>query len=181
MTASSTERRADRGFTLLEIMLTITLVGVTVMPILLIRERSIRQAYQAHHFNTVRMLARELLSELEFHELDQMAGNFDGYPGFSYTIEVQDVDLVTGEEEEDDEDNAFGNRNQGGYKPADAIDPNEDDEEELDYPARRVTLTLKYPNLKNDDSEESAELKIETIFPPLPKEENAFSNNPFNR
>ncbi len=181
MTVSSTDRRGapERGFTLLEIMMTITLVGVTIIPMLLIRERSTRQAYQAHHYNTVRMLARELLSELEFRELDTMAGEIDGYPGFSYTIEVQEVDLVTGEEEEDEDDPyGKGYGNSGGYTPADAIDP-DDEDEEMDYPVRLVTLTLKYPNLK-DDAEESAELKIETIFPPLPKEEDAFGS-PFAR
>src|SRR5690606_27253112 len=146
-----------------------------------IRERAVEQAYQAHHLNTVRMLARELLSELEFHELDQMAGEFDGFPGFSYQIEVQEVDLVTGEEEED-EDDPFGKNsgNAGGYKPADAIDPNDEDEEdEMDYPARLVTLTIKYPNL-SADSEEPAEFQIETIFPPLPKEEDSYGS-PFGR
>jgi len=170
--------RKPRGFTLLEIMLTITLVGVTIIPLLLIRERTVRQSYRAHHLNTARTLARELLSELEFHELDQMQGEFDGYPGFSYSIEVEEVDLVTGEEEED-EDNPYSTS--GNYQPADKYDPENDEEEEMDYPVRRVTLTLKYPNLKESASDEPEELKIVTIFPPLPNEDDEFGkSNPFN-
>ena len=171
--SSGTERTG--GFTLLEIMLTLALVAIGVIPVLLTRERSVRQSYRAHHLNTARTLARELLTELEFHELDQMSGEFDGYPGFSYDIEVEEVDLVTGQEEED-EDNPYST--QGGYQPADSIDPEEG--EEMDYPVRRVTLTLKFPNLKLEATDDE-ELKIITIFPPLPKDDDEFgTNNPFN-
>lgn len=163
-----------RGFTLLEILFTIVIVGVPVVMMLLIRERATRQSMQAYHYNVARMLARELLTELEFHELDRYEGPFDGFPGFSYQIEVEDVDLVTGEgEKEGDEDS------EAAYTPVDAIDP-EEGTEQLDYPVRRVKLTLRYPNLRDPDAKEPLELRIQTILPPLPKEdESALPSNPF--
>lgn len=157
---------SERGFTLLEIMVTLALVGTAVIPMLLIRERAARQHHQARHANVARMLARQLLSEVEFRGVDQNSGDFDGYPGFHYELEVEEVDLVTGDEEDEEEDEP-GSPNYNG--PGDAIFPEEEDDGE--YPVRRVSLTIFYPNLKNTEADEPLKLEIQTIFDRLPDED----------
>ncbi|MBI4878239.1 MAG: type II secretion system protein [Planctomycetes bacterium] len=171
---------SERAFTLLEIMLTIALVAVAIVPMLRIREQCTRQSYQARNANLARMLARELMSEIEFHGLDQISGQIDGYPGFSYEAEIQEVDLITGKDEQEDEekDDPFNSSRDSTYQPADAVwaADREEEKENQEYPARRVRLTLFYPNVARDASEEPLKLVIETLFAPLPEEDSAFAN-----
>lgn len=167
--------RSESGFTLLEIMMTVTLVAIAIIPLLLIRERSVIKSYQAHNANLARMHAREILSEVEFRGIDQGSGQIDGFPGFSYNVEIQEVDLVTGEDDED-EDSAFSDNNSSSskYEPQDQTWADDEEDEEKIYPVRRVTLTLWYPNLDPEAGEESLELMIEAIFPPLPEDDSEF-------
>ncbi len=177
---SRSSRPAESGFTLLEIMLALALVGVSVVPVLLVREQSHRQSQQARVANLARLKARELLSEFEFHGLDTLSGEFDdrGLAGFRYDIEVEEIDLVTGDEEDDeyDPDDKSGSKFYKG--PADSVFATADEEEdEGEYPVRRVTLTLTYPNLSSSGSDEPRKLTIETIFPALPEKD---KNGNFN-
>lgn len=173
---SSTRANSSRGFTLLEIMVTIAVVAFALVPMLLIRERTTVESMTARNFNIARTLARELLTELEFHELDSNSGSFENHPLFEYDIEVEEVDLVTGEEDEDDRyDDKQDNAEDGSvFTPGDAMFP-EDEEDNRIYPVRRVKLTLTYPNLRPDSALERNELVIETILPPLPEDESEFT------
>lgn len=167
----------ERGFTLLEIMLTIAVVGVAVVPVLLIREQSTRQSYQARNANIARTLARELMSEIEFHGLDPQAGPIDGYPGFAYEYEMEQIDLISGEtEDEEDKYDPYNRKSTDGkiFSPSDGLAPNEDTLEEDAYLVRRVTLTITYPNLRTTGEDEPNRLVIETIFPALPEDEEKF-------
>ena len=168
---------SERAFTLLEIMLTIAVVGVAVVPVLLIREQSKRQSYQARNANIARTLARELMSEIEFHGLDPQASQIEGYPGFEYEYEVEQVDLVSGEEEDEDDRNDPYNQKSSDNSvfsgPRDSVFP-EEQEEEDSYLVRRVKLTIRYPNLKTNGGDEPNQLVIETILPALPEEKEEF-------
>lgn len=168
---------SEHAFTLLEIMLTIAVVGVALVPILLVREQSRRQSYQARNANIARTLARELISEIEFHGLDPQASQIEGYPGFEYEYEIEQIDLVSGEEEGEDDRNDQYNQDSSSSAvfsgPGDAIFPEEQEQQDA-YLVRRVKLTIRYPNLKTNAGDEPNQLVIETILPALPEEEEVF-------
>jgi prepilin-type N-terminal cleavage/methylation domain-containing protein len=170
---------SDKAFTLLEIMLTMAIVGVAVVPALLIREQSKRQSYQARNANIARTLARELMSEIEFHGLDPRASRIEGYPGFEYEYEIEQVDLVSGEEEDEQDQNDPYNQQRTDSRvftgPGDAIFPEEQEQDDDSYLVRRVKLTIRYPNLKKDGADQPNQLVIETILPALPEEAAEFN------
>ncbi len=177
------ERRA--GFTLLEVMVTIAVVGGSLVAILALREKAQVQMYEARNANIARSLARQFLSEIEFRDPGtQKSGGFDGYDGFTYTLDIREVDLVTGDDPEDKNGDGFTkddktnssskkkkSSSSSAFKPGDAVDPEED---ELEYPVRRVKLTIDYPNLSDsgDQAGKAHQLVIETILPALPKDDN---------
>ena len=175
---------ADRrgGFTLMEIMVTLAVVAIAMTLVLQNREQAMMNSYQARWANLARSLARELLSELEFHELDQLNGRWDKYDLIEYEIEVDEEDLLTGEEEDDEDEyegTSFDTR--GDNAPADLVDPNAEEEEEDNYPVRRVKLTVYYPDVRNmaDDDPKPLSLVIETIFRALPEDEDDIVGDPF--
>lgn len=176
-----------RGFTLLEIMITIAVLGFAIMPMLLIREQSETRYYQARYANVARELGRELMSEIEFRGIDHDSGQFDGYPGFSWQLEIQEMDLVTGKGETDDqkrereekEEKKNKGKNNSLYQPADATigkDGEEEEDEDEVYPVRRVTLTILYPDL-TAENDVPAKLVLETILPMLPDEDDEGLNS----
>src|SRR5215204_3681488 len=157
--ACSGVRPNARGFTLLEILVTLAIIGVWIFPLIALREGAVNQLIESRNSDWARALARELLTELEFHELDRYAGPVDGYPGFEFQIEVQEVDLVTGEgdpeaeqREKDKKDKRLDSANDdpdSRFRPSDSVIP-EDEKQELVYPVRKVKLTLTYPNMHED-------------------------------
>lgn len=170
-----------RGFTLLEVMVTLAVIGGALVLVLRNREDAMTNYFQARNANIARNLARELLSEISFKELDALRGKFEGFPDFEYEVEITYEDLVTGEDEEQEDDDPFSTgrdwkgqesdsgSSSSGFVPGDAIDKSED--EQAEYPVRRVKLTIFYPNLKDDsDDPEPLKLVVETILPPLPDE-----------
>jgi hypothetical protein len=169
-----------------EILVTLALVAIAIFPLLQAREMSMIKSYQARDANLARELARRLLSELEFHDLQNLRGPVDGYPGFVYEIEVEDEDLVTGEKEDEDEKKLGTTKNKpkkdqdenpSPFSPADAVDP---ETENQDYPVRRVKLTLTYPNLLDD--EKPHQLVIVTLLQPLPEDgDGTSSTSIFNK
>jgi len=169
-----------RGFTLLEIMVTLAIVAIAIIPMLGLREESMLKSYQARNANMARELSRELLSELEFHNLEVLSGEVEGYPGFFYEIEVTLEDLVTGEKDEEEDNKQLGtsdkknnnnnNEDEGftsAFTPADAVDP--EDAQNQEYPVRRVKLTLTYPNLVDEDKPK--EMVIVALLQPLPEDD----------
>ncbi|MBK6941230.1 MAG: hypothetical protein IPH13_13710 [Planctomycetes bacterium] len=157
--------------TILEVTVALMVVAIAIFPMLEIREKATISAYAARNNNIATSLARQLLSEIEFRGISPLSGQFDNYPGFSYEAEITLENIVTGEKEEDqaDKNKKYKNKDQDDatYKPADATDPNEEDEDDTsEYNLRRVHLTIKYPNFGKPD--EMLQLKIETLMPPLP-------------
>lgn len=172
--------RADRGFTLLEIMVTLAIVGGAMVLVLGQRENALIASYQARNANIARSMARELLSELEFHELTSNTGSSDKYPGFEYDIEIEEQDLLTGKEDDDKDPNNdnSGSRFSDKSRFSDAVDAAEEEEEE-EFPVRRVKLTIHYPNVRRQaNGDDRLNLVVETIFPALPQKDDG--KNPFS-
>lgn len=180
--------RADCGFTLLEIMVTLAVIGGALVLVLQNREESMMNYYVARDANLARNLARELLSEVSYREPDDLHGRFDGFPDFEYEIEISHEDLVSGETEDGEEQDEYStgrdwkgdDRNQdsqgAGFSPGDIVE----NEDQPEYPVRRVKITVRYPNLKDTkDDAEPLKLVIETILPPLPDDEDQEYLTPF--
>jgi prepilin-type N-terminal cleavage/methylation domain-containing protein len=166
--------RRQSGFTLLEVMVTLAVIAISVFKILELREKSINTSIDARNENLARMLAREILTELEFHDIENRGGPIDEYPGFAFTLDVEEIDLVTGEgdpeaekREQEKQRKREGEDSSSRFAPTDAQD-NSDELQELVYPVRKVKLTLRYPNLR-EDSKEPNQLVVETVLPPLPE------------
>lgn len=186
--SSSTRALSERGFTLLEILVTLMIVGLAVFGVLVIREQSINEYFEARNANIARTLASEMITELEFHELESRGGPIDGLPGFEFSIDVEEIDLVTGEGDPEAEKREQDKRakRSGDYDPDTRFNPSDsvkpDDElQEFVYPVRKVKLTLLYPNL-NVEAQEPRKLVVETILPPLPEaieEHERKMNSPF--
>ncbi len=169
-------------------MLTLAVMAL-IVPMLAIREQSVNQYIAARNDNLARTIARDLLTELEFHDLDSRGGQIDGQPGFTYQLDIEEVDLVTGEgdpeaekREKDKQAKRAGDDDSSSrFKPSDAQGGKNDELQELVDPVRKVKLTLKYPNLR-EDAKEPNQLVIETILPALPEaieEHNKKMNSPF--
>lgn len=167
-------------------MVSLTLM-VSIFLMLQIREQAINRSIEARNSDLARMLAREILTELEFHDIESRGGPFDEYPGFSYAVEVEEVDLVTGEgdpeAEKREQDKQL--KRQGGDPEArfdrSDLQSNDDELQELVYPVRKVKLTIRYPNLR-EDAKEPYQVDIETILPALPEaieEHNKKMESPF--
>ncbi len=168
--------------------MTIALIGVCLIPMLSIRERSINQYIDARNDNLARMKARDILTELEFHDLDSRGGQIDGLPGFTYQLDIEEVDLVTGEgdpdaekREKDKQAKRNGDNDPNARFDRSDVQTKDDELQELVDPVRKVKLTMRYPNLK-EDAKEPNQFIIETILPALPEaieEHNKKMNSPF--
>lgn len=158
-----------------------------VFTIIQLREGSINRSIEARNTDLARMLAREIITELEFHDLESRGGPIDGYPGFTYQIEVEEIDLVTGEgdpeaekREQDKQLKREGGDPNSRFDRSD-LQSNDEELQELVYPVRKVKLTMRYPNLR-EDAKEPNQFDIETILPPLPEtieEHNQKMDSPF--
>jgi prepilin-type N-terminal cleavage/methylation domain-containing protein len=171
--------RRRSGFTLLEVMVTMAIVGGALVTLLISREKAVNDLIETRNNNWARQIAREMLTELEFHELDRYSGQLDQYPGFSFDIHVEDIDLVTGEGDADAEERErekkekrLSNEQQGDadsrFKPGDLLE-DEEGQEELVYPVRKVKLRVEWPNMSGADGAEPNKLEIEAILPQLPE------------
>lgn len=192
-TTSGRPVSSSRGFTLLEVMATLAIIGGVMVIVLESRESALSNFYVARNANIARSLARELMSELSFKEPDDLRGGFDGYEGFEFEIEITREDLVSGETDEESDNDPYstgrdwkerdkgtgssGSSNSGGFTPADSLIP--DDEEQPEYPVRRIKVTVFYPNLRGGDDADPLKLVLETIMPPLPDEEDEDYTTPF--
>lgn len=155
--ASRSTRQRQRGFTLLEVMVTIGLIGVVLLPILAVREQATNRAYRSKYMLAALHHAQELLAEhgREIEPIDKYEGRVEEEPSLRYLITFEDWDLATGrpEDEELDDNDPFGN-NFGAIPPSDAVA--EEEEEDIDDPhrVRRFSIKVYYPDVEEVDAEQ---------------------------
>ncbi|MDQ7780653.1 MAG: prepilin-type N-terminal cleavage/methylation domain-containing protein [Planctomycetota bacterium] len=92
------------GFTLLEVLLTIAVLGMALVTIIGIHNNSIAEATFAQNSRIAWALSTEKMGEFEATEEDPVegsdGGDFEEYPGFSWTSEVVLQEMQTNESEE---------------------------------------------------------------------------------
>jgi len=87
--------RSQRGFTLLEVMVSVTIIGIALVSLIGSQSQSVSIAASSRFETTASLLARQKLTELAlvgFDELHSSEGDFgDDFPGYSWTVEVRDL------------------------------------------------------------------------------------------
>jgi prepilin-type N-terminal cleavage/methylation domain-containing protein len=186
---TSAERHSERGFTLLEVMVAVGLLGFVILPILQVRQVSSRKAYNASHLVIALSHAKQLLADytLDWREIENLQGEIEEPTGnqrvtqavYTYLITMKEYDLATGLNVYDDEldDDVFSDYEQG-LLPGDAGRPPEDEDEERGNPhrVRRYEITMFWPSWHADESgddEDDAldQLIIEGFLPRVYEEE----------
>jgi prepilin-type N-terminal cleavage/methylation domain-containing protein len=156
------EQRSSAGFTLLEVMVTLAVVGLTIIPLLTVRENASLMAYRSSHMMKALAYAEQLLAEHMTNPeiIKEQIGYIENDTAFRYELSIENFDLATGrvEEEDDDPNNPYSISSP--FAPDDAgVPPGMEQEEELADPnlVRRVKLTIFYPGF--DDEEEQVMLE----------------------
>jgi prepilin-type N-terminal cleavage/methylation domain-containing protein len=87
----------NKGFTLLEVMIALTLVAIVFVPLLSLRNQNIKETYYARQLLRADFLSHEKLSGLQLTGLPEMGetrGGFpDPYSGFRWEEMVSDTPL----------------------------------------------------------------------------------------
>jgi hypothetical protein len=181
-TSADTRRSAVAGFTLLEIMVTVGVVGLCILPLLQVREQSSVIAYKSGHLLRALTHGNRILTDrlLDPDSVEDETGVVEEDPVFGYVLTVEDYDLSTGRvvEEEDEQGFSQGSNfsqmsNFTTGQPADAA-PTEEDVagEDSQHRMRRVKLTISWPAAEGDGREE---LLLEGFLPRAVEEDDADS------
>jgi len=90
------------GFTLLEVMVAMSIIAIALIALLASQSQSISIASEAKFSTTAALLAQSKMAEIETRTEDELiydSGDFgDDFPDYSWEMEVQDV-VFTDEEE----------------------------------------------------------------------------------
>ena len=158
MRPSAERPHGDRaGFTLLELMLTLTLVGIAIVPMLQAREGAENRAYRTVHMLAALDYAQAELAERvleriardeEIHVRDQFS---DG--AYTYELLVERFDLASGRPETDEDENETGRFTEEFVSRfGDASLPEEEDEDDP-YLVRHYRLAVTYPDASQKGSD----------------------------
>ncbi len=162
---------AQAGFTLLEVMFALLVVGWASAQILQAREVSSNLAFKAGKQIQAlqyaeQILARSMLSTDTWNEYESV---IEDDPVYRYTLTVEEFNLSTGRaSDEDDELNVSGGFGEfeTAFVPGDAAT---NEEPEFDpHAVRRFKIVMHYPSLLGDQDEE---LTLETFIPAILDEE----------
>lgn len=85
----------SRGFTLIEVLVALAIIAFAVVGLLGLQARNIKAIARDQNLTRATLLARELLSQIQYQVLlsgleglDSKTGEFQGYPGFRWEQEV---------------------------------------------------------------------------------------------
>ena len=91
--------RYHTGFTLLEVMVAISIIAIALVSIYRLQTQSIDMLNDIKFYTTAPLLAQSKMAEIEILSLDELSddsGNFgDDFPGFNWQVAVNDVESET--------------------------------------------------------------------------------------
>jgi general secretion pathway protein I len=91
--------RAAGGFTLIEVIVALTIVGVAFIGLLGLHNRNLAMIARDQDFTRATLLARQFITEMEvveqWPETGTSRGEFPNAPGFAWERDVQDTELPT--------------------------------------------------------------------------------------
>lgn len=165
-----------QGFTLLEIMVSVAVLGLSIVPLLLLREVSFNKAVNTKAMRTAQELAKRTLSMIALEVRGGTGdGSYEDWPQYRYEYTVTLYDFSAGMEA-DLEEEMNDNFDRSDY-PEDSIYLDEDSEEEIGpMVMRHVELTVFFPSLEwggeeDDEGGMEEEYIVDTYMPPLLTEE----------
>jgi prepilin-type N-terminal cleavage/methylation domain-containing protein len=170
MKANSDKRRKRLGFTLLEVMVSVAILALSIVPILILREDSFTKAMTTKAERTAQQLAQQLISQLALEErVGEGGGEFEDWPDFrfEYTVTVYDFGTGMGDEDYYDE---YGDPYYD-QQPDDSVLFDEDLTDCGPLMTRHVEVIVYYPTFVGEDNLEEKEYIIDTYLPMLMTEE----------
>ena len=88
--------QSDFGFTLLEIMVSVSIIAIVLVSIYKMQAQTISMNYEARFYATAPQLAQFKMAEQETKSLEELtgdSGNFgDDFPGYRWSMAVDDVE-----------------------------------------------------------------------------------------
>ncbi len=95
-------KRTQRGFTLLEVLIAMSIVALALVPLLGLHARNINLTIRDQNYTRATLLARDKISEIQYRAavngigaVASDAGPCEGHPGFLYETDVQPTELET--------------------------------------------------------------------------------------
>ena len=89
----------DSGFTLLEIMVALSIIAIVLVSVYKMQAQTISMNYAARFYATAPLLAQLKIAELETENLEEQAddsGNFgDEFPGYRWNVVIDDIESET--------------------------------------------------------------------------------------
>jgi len=172
MRRSATSSSSDRGFTLLELVVAITLFAFIIVQVLADREDSIEMSGNAKVIQTVRYLAQSKIDEIRYDPErygDGDSGDFAdldpddrALEDYLWEVEIKRV-VAVGTSEDSGDDYLFEDD-----EDADPIEGADGNPVEPRY-VRRLMLTVQYA--PQGDVQADLSIRIVTYLPPGPEEE----------
>ena len=147
------------GFTLLEIMVTVAILGLAILPMLHVREKAANRAYRTTHLMRGLHHAEELVARYgrEKDQIPQFEGVVEEEPQFRYLMTFENWDLASGRSEDELEEDAE-DEDSGIIRPPDAGTVEEDPRGDP-HKVRRYRIEVFWPNIEEEDAEESVVLE----------------------
>jgi len=98
---NSLKQKKESGFTLLEVMVALSIIAIVLVSLLISQSHSVSLQDETKFNTTAAMLAQKKISEIESKNGDDLisdSGEFeDDFPNYSWEIKVQDVSLTGAE------------------------------------------------------------------------------------
>jgi prepilin-type N-terminal cleavage/methylation domain-containing protein len=159
MPTSADARRACRGFTLLEVLVTLGIVALAIVPLLGVRDAIWNIAYRSGHMLRAAAYAEQILAERMTNPEDvkQYQAAIEEDPAFHYELTIESYDLATGRVDEPGDESTSTTSNfsaESSLLPPDAQAAPEEDLYDDPLHVRRFTLKVSYPGLDDDQEEE---------------------------
>ena len=171
--------RAEAGFTLLEVLVTLAIVTLAIMPMLAVRDAAWNIAYRSGHMLRAADYAERILAEhmTDPDDVKEQQGVIEEDPAFEYELTIETYDLSTGRVEEAGDESFSASSKFSQVPAAGAPDAGlSEDEEAEDSPhrERRFKLHVMYPGLDDDNKEEY----VLEGYLPMVKEHKDLANQP---
>lgn len=170
-------RRGQQGFTLMEIMAAVFMLGVLLLPLLTIKERATSRVERAHARLKALVHVENMISAARRDPVERFEeeGRVEGDEWYRYQITIENWDASTSFADPDEDE--LGNSTLfPDNAPGDAAIPPGEAEEETDpHKLRRFQIEIFWPHFEHPEQEDS--LRFDGFLPRVAEARGAVFNN----